>query len=96
MALSRIWSAFVIISILVAAFKFAFQPGQQKIFGQIVTGKNTDTVSSRYVDSVSLPANVSSQLQYDKIAVWDKERVIKDGSGYKAFRLLPSNGILDT
>ena len=31
MALSRIWSAFVIIAILVATIKYAFQPGQQKM-----------------------------------------------------------------
>src|SRR6187431_276172 len=96
MALSRIWSAFIIIAILVATIKYAFQPGQQKIFSQLVTGKNTDTVSTRLVDSSSLPANVISQLQYEKTAVWDKERVVKEGAGYKAFRLLPANGIIDT
>jgi len=96
MALSKIWSAFVIIAVLVATIKFTFQPGQQKIFSQLVTGKNTDTVSTRFVDSASLPVNVFHQLQYDKIAVWDKERVVKEGAGYKAFRLLPSNGIIDT
>jgi spore maturation protein SpmA/spore maturation protein SpmB len=96
MALSRIWSAFIIIAILVATIKFAFQPGQQKIFSQLVTGKNTDTVASRLVDSASLPLNVTQQLQYEKTAVWDKERVVKEGAAYKAFRLLPANGIIDT
>ena len=96
MALSRIWSAFVIIALLVATIKFVFQPGQQKIFSHLVTGKNTDTVSTRLVDSASLPVNVISQLTYEKTAVWDKERVVKEGSRYKAFRLLPSNGIIDT
>src|SRR6187402_1598140 len=96
MALSRIWSAFIIIAILVATIKFTFQPGQQKIFSQLVTGKNTDTVSTRLVDSASLPLNVLQQLQYEKTAVWDKERVVKEGTVYKAFRLLPANGIIDT
>ena len=96
MALSRIWSAFIIIAILLATIKSAFQPGQQKIFSQLVTGKNTDTVSTRLVDSASLPVNVISQLQYEKTAVWDKERVVKEGTTYKAFRLLPANGIIDT
>src|SRR6187401_1448234 len=96
MALSRIWSAFIIIAILVATIKFTFQPGQQKIFSQLVTGKNTDTVSIRLLDSASLPVNVIQQLQYEKTAVWDKERIVKEGATYKAFRLLPSNGIIDT
>ena len=96
MALSKIWSAFVIIAILIATIKFTFQPGQQKIFSQLVTGKNTDTVSTRFVDSATVPINVIRQLQYEKTAIWDKERVVKEGSSYKAFRLLPSNGIIDT
>lgn len=96
MALSRIWSAFIIIAILVATIKFSFQSGQQKIFSQLVTGKNTDTVSTRLVDSASVPLNVIQQLQFEKTAVWDKERVVKDGSSYRAYRLLPSNGIIDT
>lgn len=96
MALSRIWSAFIIIAILVATIKFAFQPGQQKIFSRLVTGKNTDTISTRLVDSASIPLNVIQQLQFEKTAVWDKDRVVKEGSSYRAFRLLPSNGILDT
>ncbi|HEU4861280.1 MAG TPA: nucleoside recognition domain-containing protein [Chitinophagaceae bacterium] len=96
MALSKIWSAFVIVAVLVATIKFTFQPGQQRIFSQLVTGKNTDTISTRLVDSAALPVNVSRQLQYEKTAVWDKERVVKEGTGYKAFRLLPSNGIIDT
>jgi spore maturation protein SpmA len=96
MALSRIWSAFVIIAILVATIRFAFQPDQERIFSQLVTGKNTDTVSTRLIDSASVPANVIRQLQYEKTAVWEKERVIKEGSTYNGFRLLPSNGIIDT
>ena len=96
MALSRIWSAFIIIAILVATIKYAFQPGQQKIFSQLVTGKNTDTIFIRLVDSARLPVNVISQLQYEKTAVWNKERVVKEGTAYKAFRLLPANGIIDT
>ena len=96
MALSRIWSAFIIIAILVATIKFTFQSGQEKIFSQLVTGKNTDTVSTRFVDSASIPVNVLQQLQYEKTAVWDKERVVKQGTAYKAFRLLPANGIIDT
>ncbi|HJS53548.1 MAG TPA: nucleoside recognition domain-containing protein [Chitinophagaceae bacterium] len=96
MALSKIWSAFVIVALLVATIKFTFQPGQQKIFSQLVTGKNTDTVSTRLIDSSRLPANVIRQLQYERTAVWEKERVVKEGKTYKAFRLLPSNGIIDT
>ncbi len=97
MALSRIWSAFIIVAILVAGFRFAFQPGQEKIFSQLVTGKNTDTAYARTVDSAALPAYVVRQLQQDKTAIWGNDRVAKTGEGkYRVFRLLPSNGIIDT
>ena len=61
MALSRIWTAFIIIALLVAAGRFVFQPGQQNLFGSLVTGKNSDTVAVRTVDSAAIPATVLSQ-----------------------------------
>ncbi|HEX4876360.1 MAG TPA: spore maturation protein, partial [Chitinophagaceae bacterium] len=97
MALSRIWTAFIIIALLVAAGKFAFQPGQQQLFSHLVTGKNTDTTSAMTLDSASLPLTVHAQLANQKTAVWGKEKVYKAGTNeYRAFRLLPANGIFET
>ena len=39
MALSRIWSAFFIIAILMAGYKCIFVDGQNDIFNRMVTGK---------------------------------------------------------
>ncbi|MEP6597451.1 MAG: nucleoside recognition domain-containing protein [Ginsengibacter sp.] len=44
MALSRIWSAFIIISMLVAVYKFT--SGDEAIFSRMVTGKATDASDS--------------------------------------------------
>ena len=96
MALSRIWSAFIIIALLVATIRFTFQPGQDKVFSQLVTGKSSDTVSARAIDSVALPAGVHQQLLIDKLAVWEKEKVYKTAVGYRAFKFLPANGIFET
>lgn len=97
MALSRIWTAFIIIALLVAAGKFAFEPGQQQIFSSLVTGKNSDTIAVRSLDSAAIPASVHSQLKDQKIAIWGKEKVYKTGdSNYRAFKLLPANGIFET
>jgi len=95
MALSRIWTAFIIIALLVAAGKFAFQPGQQNLFSNLVSGKNTDTIAVREVDSASIPAAVHSQFQNQKQAVWGKEKLYKAGNSYRAYRLLPANGIFE-
>ncbi len=97
MALSRIWTAFILIALLVAAGRFVFQPGQKQIFSQLVTGKNTDTVSSRQVDSSLVPASVQGQLLNQKTAVWGKEKVVKSGdNSFTAYKLLPANGIFET
>ncbi len=97
MALSKIWTAFILIALLTATGRFIFQPGSQQLFSSMVTGKNTDTIAARSVDSASLPAAVHSQLQVQKLAVWDKEKVYKTGDNeYRIFKLLPANGIFET
>ena len=42
MALSRIWSAFIIIALSVAAFHFIFNNSRDDIFGRMVTGTSKD------------------------------------------------------
>ncbi len=97
MALSRIWTAFILVALLVAAARFVFEPGQQNVFSLLVTGKNTDTVSVREMDSVSVPASVHGQLEGQKTAVWGKEKVYKTKENtYRAYKLLPANGIFET
>ena len=44
-ALSKIWAAFIIVSIVVAGVRYAFLPADKEIFGQMVTGKAGDTVA---------------------------------------------------
>ena len=43
MALSRIWSAFILVAIILASYKMIFVPGHQDIFSKMVTGKSDDT-----------------------------------------------------
>src|SRR6185437_14516750 len=42
MSLSRIWAAFILVSITVAVARYAFVPADKAIFSQMVTGKATD------------------------------------------------------
>src|SRR5689334_16950844 len=72
MALSRIWSAFIIIAIIVASSKAIFS-GDKQIFSQIVVGKADDAFDTvRYV-MVGSPANAS---------IVSKEAFAKYLSGY--------------
>ncbi len=94
--LSKIWTAFIIIAILVAAARVAFEPGQQGLFNNMVTGKNTDTVSVRVLDSAAIPAETHAQLLSQKTAGLNKEKIYKAGTEYRAYKLLPANGIFET
>ena len=96
MALSRIWTAFIIVALLAAAGKMIFEPGQGNLVSYMVTGKNSDTLSVRTVDSLSVPAETHYQLITQKTAVWNKEKVYKVNGTYRAYRLLPANGIFET
>ncbi|MEK7224447.1 MAG: nucleoside recognition domain-containing protein [Bacteroidota bacterium] len=73
------------------------EPFQQKIFSHLVTGRNTDTIAVRVVDSAALPVSVHNQLLTRKTAVWGKEKVyeVKENT-YRAYKLLPANGIFET
>ena len=97
MALSRIWTAFIVLALLTAAGKFLFQPNQELIFSQLVTGKNTDTVSVRTVDSLVVPAEIIQKLNNQKLALWEKEKIYKTAVGeYRAFQLQSANGVFET
>lgn len=61
MALSRIWSAFIIVAIVVAGFQF-FLGYQPKIFSQMVIGKQGDTLYSRAIEQKALPLNIANEL----------------------------------
>lgn len=97
MALSRIWIAFIVIAVLAATGKFLFEPGQERIFSQLVAGKSSDTTSMRVVDSTAIPAAVHAQIAQKKIAKWNKEKVYKSGdNSYTVFQLQQANGIFET
>ena len=97
MALSKIWTAFIMIALLASAGQFVFLPGQKQIFSNLVTGKNTDTLSARNVAISAMPIEVQDKLMNQKVAMWGKEKVFKsDSVTYRAFKLQPANGVFET
>jgi len=63
MALSRIWAAFIIISVLVAGIKFVFSPGDKEIFSSMVVGKAGDTLR---VSPMAAPAGAGVPYKVQK------------------------------
>jgi spore maturation protein SpmA/spore maturation protein SpmB len=62
MALSRIWSAFIIIAILVAAFRMI--SGDKTIFNRMVVGKSSDPYDSVYYAGIGSPLNQGLSPKY--------------------------------
>jgi len=62
MALSRIWSAFIIIGILVAAFRMV--NGDKQIFNRMVVGKSSDKYDSVFYYAIGSPVNQNLSSRY--------------------------------
>lgn len=96
MALTRIWSSFIIIAILVAGFKFIAIDGNQQIFTQMVIGKSGDSVKVKDLEVAK--ADVSLTTALDTIP-----RVVQGGLIYKkesdriiAVKAQKVNGVIET
>ena len=97
MALSRIWSAFVIIAILVASVQLMRSGDHSRIYSKMVTGKAGDTTMTRVYDSVHVPAAMVQQLAGKKEYKQGEDRVqqLSDGS-YMSYKEQNADGILAT
>lgn len=96
MALSRIWSAFIIIAVCVAAFKF-FSGREKSIFSSMVTGKSGDSIriqrSASLIDAKYLAALDSTTQVEDK---GRKMVYRKEGDQIATIKIQSANGIVDT
>lgn len=94
MALSRIWSAFILIAFAVAAFKFFSGSGETKIFSAMVIGKAGDPYQVReYKGADTLKAGLP-----DLVATLTKENLTYTRSNGKIIVTKPqtANGIIET
>jgi Uncharacterized membrane protein, required for spore maturation in B.subtilis. len=95
MALSRIWSAFIIVSILVALIKF-IAGGEKQVFSSMVVGKRGDSVQVK-----TLPVAQADPLL---MAALDTSARVKQGDliyhrtgdQLVAVKVQEANGIIDT
>ena len=96
MALTRIWSAFIIIAMLVATFKFIGVDGNQQIFTQMVIGKSGDSVKVKEVSLAS--ANPAIVGALDTVQRFKEGKLIYKKEGDKLVAVTPQkvNGIIET
>ena len=97
MALSRIWSAFIIIAILVASVKMLFTSENKTIFSSMVTGKTGDTLLvSRTAVSNSNPSVISIIDSNGIFAEGGVKTIRENETQLKSFKIQSADGIIET
>lgn len=96
MALSRIWSAFIIIAIAVAAFKFISVDGDQQIFTQMVISKTGDSVKVKEMAGTAAAPALLRALDTLQRVQEGKLIYKKEGEKIVAVKAQKVNGIIET
>lgn len=96
MALSRIWSAFIVIAIAVATFKYLAVDGEQQLFSAMVIGKSGDSLKVKETTFDKLPVDVQQQLDTVNQATIHGITYKKDGAKVSGVKALKVNGIIET
>lgn len=96
MALSRIWSAFIIIAITVAGFKFLAVDGNQQIFTQMVISKSGDSVKVKEIALAAANGELVGAL--DTLQRVQQGNLVykKEGEKIIAVKHQKVNGIIET
>lgn len=98
MALSRIWSAFIIIAIAVAGFKFISSENYKSIFNDMVVGKGGDTLAISTKKMTEMPILVKDSLQKKPDFTQDRIHYKADKlkQNVKVYRVQQTDGIIQT
>ena len=97
MALSRIWSAFIIIAILVGSYKLLVRSDDKSIFSTMVTGRSGDTIKIRTKDTALIRKDILRNLDTNKVFVSAEEKMVKTGDGkLLVFKMQTSDGVIET
>ncbi|HEX4958582.1 MAG TPA: nucleoside recognition domain-containing protein [Lacibacter sp.] len=96
MALSRIWSAFIIVAVLVSLFKYLPSNGEKQIFSSMVIGKNGDSLEVKKVPLAAADAGIVRALDTVARVTQNKITYKKAGEELVVLKVQSANGIIDT
>ena len=97
MALSRIWSAFIIIAIVVAGIKAFVFPDHRTIFSNMVTGKSGDTIKIATLDTAFADKMILRKLDSTKVYEANGQLMSHSGNGkLLSYRIQSADGIVET
>jgi len=63
MALSKIWSAFIVVALLVASYHFIFNSSRDDVFGRMVTGTSKDEFKYVAIGDSATVASISKEMK---------------------------------
>jgi spore maturation protein SpmA len=96
MALSRIWSAFILVAIIVALFRIV-STDNKVLLSTMVTGKSGDTIKLKKSDTTTLSALQLQQMDANKTLKVDNHFVSRTGDGQlQHYELQGADGIIET
>lgn len=97
MALSRIWSAFFIIAILVASAQVVFTNNHQNLFAAMVTGKAGDTIRIKRVDAARVSPEVITAIENGKVYQGPDFSTVREADGrFQHYRIQKADGLIET
>lgn len=97
MALSKIWSAFIIVAILAASAQLFLGNNHQTVYTTMVTGKAGDTSDSVLYSQQNLPQDIAVKLNGTASYMHGVERVVKNDDGsVLVYKEQNADGILAT
>ena len=97
MALSRIWAAFIIVSILAASVQAIFIKGHTNIYSQMVVGKSGDTSNTKAIDTATLAPVILSTLQKGNSYTDGTTKYSRNSGGiYISYKEQNADGIIST
>lgn len=96
MALGRIWSAFIIIAVMVALFKFLPSGGEKQIFSSMIIGKSGDSVAVKNMQQGAADAAVLKGLDTAQRVTVDKLTYKKEAGIVTAVKVQSANGVIET
>jgi spore maturation protein SpmA len=97
MALSRIWSAFIIIAIVVAGIKSIAFPDSKTIFTNMVTGKTGDTIKINSMDSSLAGKALMLQLDSNAVVTSGNTKTTRYANGQVlVYKSQSADGIIET
>lgn len=94
MALSKIWSAFIIVALLVAGVQMLTTSNHAKMLSSMVTGKSGDTL---LIESVSLAGKDSMAMAIvQKQAQVHQHEIVKKQDQWMVYDIQSADGIIET